>query len=316
MRIGVIGVGAHASDNLYPNLRSAGLELVAVCARHQDRAAEAAARWGAAQAFDDHVAMLATADLDGVIISVQAADYAPLVESCLAAGKPVLCEKPGAAGSDEALQLAALSEQTGVPVVVGYMKRFAPAYVRARDLIRSATFGRPSLATFTFAMGPWADTALRTYVVDNPVHHLDLARFLLGDIDDIQAHHTEVDGVGHAIAVVARTSSGAVCTFNLCTTASWVQRNEYVEVFGEGESVWVENVDTCTYRPAAPPEQVWRPNYTVPGPSSHTATIMGFVPELEHFRQVASGEAANRSSLTSAAATLRTAETLCRVIGG
>src|SRR5437879_232736 len=74
-RVGVIGVGRHASGNLYPNLPAAGLELVATCARHQERAAAAAARWGAGHAFDDAEEMLASVDLDGVVICVHATDY-------------------------------------------------------------------------------------------------------------------------------------------------------------------------------------------------------------------------------------------------
>ena len=42
----------HASGNLYPNLAAAGLELVATCARSEERAQAAAQRWGARHAFD------------------------------------------------------------------------------------------------------------------------------------------------------------------------------------------------------------------------------------------------------------------------
>src|SRR5687768_12320261 len=145
MRIGVIGVGGHATNNLYPNLRSAGLDLVATCARHQDRADAAAARFGAEHAFDNAEKMLASVDLDGVIVCVKPADYAPLVTMCLEAGKPVFCDKPAASTAAEGAQLAEISKRTGVPVVVGYMKRFAPAYMQARQIVQSAEFGPPSL---------------------------------------------------------------------------------------------------------------------------------------------------------------------------
>ena len=314
-RVGVIGVGRHASGNLYPNLDAAGLELVATCARHQERAAAAAARWGAAHAFDDAEEMLASVELDGVVICVHATDYAPLVRLCLAAGKPVFCEKPGASGSAEAAELAAESERSGVPVVVGYMKRFAPAYRRAREIVQSAEFGPPSLGAFTFAMGQWPVDDLRDYLIDNPVHHLDLARSFLGELTELRAHVTEVPGSGHAIAAIARASAGAVCTFNFCTTASWNQRNEWAEVYGTGHAVWVENVDTCTYRPPDRPEQVWRPNYTVPWGGTASPIVMGFQPALEHFREVATGAGANLSDMASAAATLRIAEQLCEIAG-
>lgn len=316
MRIGVIGVGGHASKSLYPNFHAAGLELVAVCARRRDRAEEQAARWGAGEAFDSVEELLSSVDVDGVVISVPPAEYAPLVRACLEAGKAVFAEKPGAATSAEARELAALSAETQVPVVVGYMKRFAPAYRQAREIAHSQEFGPLSLGAFTFAMGSGAfDGDLRTYLIDNPVHHLDLARHLLGELSDLEAYVTELPGFGHGVAAIARASSGAVCTFNFCTTASWVQRNEYVEIFGKGHAVWVENVDTCIFRPAERPERVWRPNYTVPVPANSSATTMGFVPELKHFRQVASREAKSLSDMASAANTLALAERLCELAG-
>ena len=131
MRVAVVGVGRHASRNIYPSLAMAGLEIVAICARHQGRAEAAAARWGARDAFDSAARMLGSVDLDGVVICVQPPEYAPLITLCLQAGKPVFCEKPGASSSAEASELARLSATTAVPVVVGYMKRFAPAYRRA-----------------------------------------------------------------------------------------------------------------------------------------------------------------------------------------
>lgn len=315
MKIGVVGVGGHATANLYPNLRGAGLELVATCARHHERAESAAKAWGAQHAFASVETMLASVELDGVIVSVAPADYAPLVAACLEAGVPVFCEKPAAATAAEAMELAGLSEASGVPVVVGYMKRFAPAYQRAREIVQSDDFGPASLAAFTFAMGQWPNLDARHYLTDNSVHPLDLARYLVGELEDVRAHLTELPGFGHAVAMIARASSGAVCTFNFCTTASWFQRNEVVEVYGKGHAVCVDNVDTCTYRPAERPEMVWRPNYTVPISGNSSPTTMGFLPELEHFRQVALKEVESTSDMRSAAATLTLVEQLCDEIG-
>jgi predicted dehydrogenase len=315
MRVGVVGAGRHASSNLYPNLAPAGLDLVATCARHLDRAQTAAARWGAPHAFDSVSEMLSSVELDGVVVCVPPASYVDVVSACLEAGTPVFCEKPAAASSDEARALASLSAARAVPIVVGYMKRFAPAYRKAREIVRSREFGSPSLGAFTFAMGPWANGDLRDYLIDNPVHHLDIARYLLGEVTDLHGQLMELDGVGHAVCAVARTASGAVCSFNFCTTASWAQRNEWVEVYGGGHAVSVENVDTCTYRPPERPRQVWQPNYTVPWGDTTSSVMMGFVPALQHFRDVVFDGAENVSDMASAGATLALAEHLCEIVG-
>lgn len=315
MRIGMIGVGGHATTNLLPYFPAAGLDLVATCARHSERARAAADRWGAQYAFDDPEEMISTVELDGIVVCVQPVDYAPLVRLALLAGKPVFCDKPGAGSAAQARELAALSATTGVPVVVGYMKRFAPAYQRAREIVHSPGFGPPSLASFTFAVGQGFEGDLRTYLIDNPVHLLDLARYIVGELDEPSARIVDTGGSGHAVAAVATAASGAVCTFNFCTTGSWTQQNERVEVYGLGHAVVVENVDTCTHRPPERPEQTWRPNYTVGLPMNSSPTISGFLPELEHFRRVAHEGGRNVSDMGSAAATLSLAEQLCRIAG-
>ncbi|HVE76885.1 MAG TPA: Gfo/Idh/MocA family oxidoreductase [Actinomycetota bacterium] len=318
MKVGFIGCGEHATTSIYPALNPAGLELVATCARHQDRAEAAANKFGAEHAFNDARKMIETAHIEAVLISVHPGSYAPLIELCLEAKLPVFAEKPGAASSSEAAELAAKSKKAKAPVMVGYMKRFALAYREAKRIVDSPKFGKPSLGSFTFAMGPWGEgkkKGLRPYLVDNPVHHLDLARFFLGELSELNAHISYSKGTGYGIAVNAKASSGAVATFQLVTTASWFQRNESMEIFGAGHSVYVDNVDTCVYRPPSRPEQVWRPNYTVPLQMNFTGSTMGFVPELEHFRKVVKEKVKCESDIESAGLTLALAEKLIELTG-
>jgi hypothetical protein len=63
-------------------------------------------------------------------------------------------------------------------------------------------------------------------------------------------------------------------------------------------------MDTCVLRPPEGPEQRWRPNYTIPIEENLTSTMLGFEPELAHFRDVARGAATCQSDLASAARTL------------
>ncbi|MFJ3889893.1 Gfo/Idh/MocA family oxidoreductase [Streptomyces rubrogriseus] len=310
MRVGVVGAGRHANNALYPSVLEAGLDLVAVCARTPERAALTAGRWGAPAHHTSVRDMLAAGGLDGVVVAVPSAAYRPILAQCIESRIPVFCEKPGGQTASELRELALLASKTRTEVVVGYMKRFAPAYRAARAAIESGGFGAPSLAHFTFAMGRVNEylADLRHYLIDNPVHMIDLARYLVGEIGDISAVLNVVPAAGLGVSLVARAEGGATCSFDFCTTASFTHRGEFVEVYGQGDSVQVDNVDTCTYRPADGPAEVWRPNYTLPTPSNSSWTVMGFVPALQHFRDVVAGSADNRSDLESAARTLKTTE--------
>ncbi len=302
-RVAVVGVGDHATSVLIPLIREAGFDIVATCARRRSSADAAAAKFRIAAAYDSVPEMLEGTSPDAVIAAVPPAAYSEVVRACIERGVPVLAEKPGAVDAHEAEELADLSLARGVPVMVGYMKRFAPAYRQARAVIEDAAFGSASLATFVFVMGDF-ETDFRNYLIDNTVHHLDLARFLLGELGEVHARRRPSFGGRHAVAVMATSESGALVSFQFGSTGSWFQRNEWVEIVGEGASVNVDNVDTCVYRPGSRPEQVWRPNYSIPLEGNLTSTTLGFLPELLHFRDVVAGSAVCESSLESASRTL------------
>ncbi len=314
LRVALIGTGRHASTSLHPALRTAGIEPVAVCARHLDHAEAAARRLGAKRAHDDVHAMLRGGGFDAAIISVAPEDYAPLLRACIETGVPAFVEKPAAASSRQARELATLAEARGVAVMVGYMKRFAPAYRRAREISGAESFGGLRMASFKFVVGRMALSAAG-YLVENACHPVDLARFLCGTVEEVEAMHRGDADRGHAIAVLARTVGGALITFEIGTIGGWFQHNERVELYGDGESVCVDNLDTLIHRPRSGPAQVTVPNYTVPLPPNFTATTMGFVPELEHFRAVVQQRVACESDLGSAASTLELLDRIAAAAG-
>lgn len=315
MRVGVVGVGAHAVTSILPNLPAAGLTLAATCARHLDRAEAAAARFGAGRSFDNVERMLDEVELDAAVVIVPPDQFLDVIRSCVRRGLPVFADKPAANDSAEAGQLAEEAASAGVPIVVGYMKRFAGAYRLAKDIAAKAEFGPLTMGSFTWSMGPIAERlSMRDWLFENPVHHFDLARFFFGELHDL--HVISPAGREHTVAIIARSESGAVVNLRICTTGSWAQHNEAVEIFGEGHSLFVDNIDTCSWRPPERPERVWRPNYTVPVAQNMTGATMGFTSELAHFREVVTENVPCESDIASAAATLRLTSAIAeRVLG-
>jgi len=303
MRVGAIGVGAHACNAILPNIPVAGMTLAATCARHLDRAEAVGDRFGAGSAFDDVERMLDEAELDGVVVVVPPDQFFDVIRTCIGRGVPVFAEKPAANDAAEGRALAEEAAQAGVTVMVGYMKRFAGGYRIAKEITEKPEFGALTLGSFTWSMGPFAHRFdMRDWLFENPVHHFDLARFFFGELEDV--HVRRGRGDEHTVAILASSESGALVNIRANTTGSWEQHNEALEIFGEGHSLFVDNVDTCTWRPPTRPERTWRPNYTVPVAANMTAATLGFGPELEHFRRVVSEAIPNESDIASAAATL------------
>lgn len=302
MNVAVVGVGRHATTAILPNLPAAGLRLVGVCARHLDHARTTTDLYGV-PAFDDIRRMLEETGPAGVIAVVPPDQFSTVIRTCIELRVPVFAEKPAARDAEEAAELALLAESTGVPVVVGYMKRFASGYQRAEEIACQPEFGQLRLGTFTWSVGPWRQQlSFRDWLFENPVHHFDLARYFFGELHDIEARRAS--GSEHAVVVTAASDDGAIVTLQATTNGSWEQRNESVELVGEGSSVRVDNVDTVTHRPLHGAEQIWQPNYTVPSPKNMTGITMGFTGALEHFRLVVEEKEQCRSDMRSAASTL------------
>jgi predicted dehydrogenase len=279
---------------------------VAACSRTRDRVESAARSFGIPNTYTSAEQMLEEADLDAVVVAVPPTAFASLIMPALERGVHVFAEKPGAATPAQASAIADAARRRGVVAMVGYMKRFGTAFARARELIRSPDFGPLTIASFKWSMGPMSDehSSIESWLFENPIHHIDLARFYCGELRGWHAQRAANTGDEFALAVSARTAVGGVVSMQLSTTGSWEQHNERVELQGTGASVVVDNVDTCISRPSAQPEHVWRPNYTIPGPETSSASTCGFLPELRAFASAIETGVAVSSDFGDAALTL------------
>ena len=139
MRIGLAGagrIGAFHADTL-ASLEGVD-ELVVADARPEVAAAVAGGLRGARScAVDD----LVTSGIDALVIATSTPGHAPLIRAGVAAGLPTFCEKPVAATLDETIDVVRVVESSGVPVHIGFQRRFDTGYQRARDAVRSGELG-------------------------------------------------------------------------------------------------------------------------------------------------------------------------------
>jgi predicted dehydrogenase len=139
IRIGVIGAGRIAQAAHLPAIaKAAGVELVAISDPSPTLASGIAARYGV-DGFTDTDRLL-EGEVDAVVIATPDRFHHALGMQALAAGKHVLMEKPLAATSAEAEELAAFATGRGLKLQTGSMKRHDPALAFARAQV--AKIGR------------------------------------------------------------------------------------------------------------------------------------------------------------------------------
>jgi myo-inositol 2-dehydrogenase / D-chiro-inositol 1-dehydrogenase len=182
MNIGVIGTGSIGTDHVRRLAgQVSGARVGAVFDVDTDRAARVAAGAGAVAHREAHDVIDDPA-VDAVLIASPGDTHADLVLACIAADKPVLCEKPLATVSGAALKVVEAEVAHGRRLVqVGFMRRYDEGYRRIKAVLDEGGIGEPLLvhcvhrnpavpATFT------GDASL----TDSVVHEIDANRWLLG----------------------------------------------------------------------------------------------------------------------------------------
>jgi len=144
VRLAIIGAGTMGGDHarIFAD-EIPGASLQTICDADAARARAAADKWGARHVSDDPEAAIRSSEVDAVVIAAPDQFHAPLTLASIAAGKPVLCEKPLSQSSAECLAVTEAEEKRGKRLVqVGFMRRFDPSYIEIKTLLSSGALGR------------------------------------------------------------------------------------------------------------------------------------------------------------------------------
>lgn len=180
MRLGLIGLGRIGAFHARTLADLDVVDSVVVTDAVPAVTAAVAAQVGAEPA--DTPDKLLAAGVDGVLIAAATDAHPALLRAAVDAGLPVFCEKPLAAGHDDARAVAAAVR--GAPVQIGYPRRFDPAFRAVRDAVRRGALGRVHTVRST-TLDPAPPP--RAYLAgsgglfrDCTVHDLDAVRWVSG----------------------------------------------------------------------------------------------------------------------------------------
>jgi myo-inositol 2-dehydrogenase/D-chiro-inositol 1-dehydrogenase len=180
--IGIIGTGVMGGDHARTIARHIAAAHVAAIADPDAARAEAVAADTGARVLAEWEALIADPAVGAVLVASPDSRHAEQVLACIAAGKPVLCEKPLAATAADCLQIVAAEAAVGRTLVqVGFMRRYDPAYVEMKATFDAGAFG-PALLLHCVhrnAVAPGFFESLMA-ITNAGVHEIDIARWLLG----------------------------------------------------------------------------------------------------------------------------------------
>jgi predicted dehydrogenase len=216
MRAGIIGAGfigaVHANA-----VRAAGGVVARVAASTPERSAAAADRLGARAPAGTDEDLIDARDVDVVHICTPNSLHAPLAHHALAAGKPVVCEKPLATTLSDARSLAAAAGER--VATVPFVYRFYPAVREARARVAAGEAGPLHLLHGAYLQdwqaggappgwrGEAAEGGAYRAFADIGVHWCDLVEFTSGH--RITRLLASTAGEGTSTTVLFSTDAGA-----------------------------------------------------------------------------------------------------------
>jgi predicted dehydrogenase len=317
MRVAIVGCGLIGQKRM----RSLGQHrLVAVADTNAARAEALAAQVPGCRAPTDWQLVVSSPEVDAVIVATTNEALPIVSRAAIQHGKHVLVEKPAARSMKELVLVANAARTVGVCVKVGFNHRFHPAFIRARSIVDSGELGPLMYVRGRYGHGgrlgyerEWrADPKISGggELLDQGVHLIDLARWFLGDFEEVHGHiatffwDMPVEDNGF---LCLKTSTGQLAWLHASCT-EWKNtfsfeifgRHGKLQVDGLGGSYGVERLTYYRMLPEmGPPEtRTWE----YPGEDESWST------EFAHFSECISQGRQPSGTLDDAIAALRVVE--------
>ena len=312
-KIALVGAGRMGSLHAINVASSSRLELAAVADHNSALAKELAVRSGASVLCFEEI--LANPGIDAVIVGSSTSSHLENVIAAVRAGKPVFCEKPLSLDADTLAAALPEIEASGVPVFIGFNRRFDPHLRALKRKLAAEEVGKaetlhiinhdpapPNLAFVPRSGGLFKDFT---------IHDFDTAAWLLEEpfVEIFAAGscliEPEVGALGDidTAKLILRGASGTLCMISNSRRTGYGY-DQRVELFGSKGALRVDNVPTTEV--AALTADGVRGE---PFPYSFAERYSdGYRAEMDHFADVLDGSAAPATGPRDSLRALRLAD--------
>ena len=296
--------------------------------------AEVAEMYGV-QAYGSLAELFAADRPDGVILATPNQLHVDGGLECIAAGVPVIVEKPIADTVDGAARLVEAADRAGVMLLTGHHRNYSPVMAKAREIVRSGRLG-PLVAVVGTALfykpdgyfdvgDGWRRQPGGGPILLNLIHEVNNLLSLIGPIVRVQATASSATRgfpVEDTAAIIFTFANGALGTFLLSDTAgsprSWEQTarendaypghddEDCYHIVGATGSVSIPTMRVRTF----PGERSWwKPFDSTTEPVDRSDPLAN---QVAHFAAVIRGEAEPICSGRDGLATLRVVDAVRR----
>lgn len=241
INLALIGCGRIAQTYLQVLATLSGHKLVGVVDIHEQVAKSVADQFSS-KAYSHYSQVMDGRQVEAVIICTPPNTHAEIASFFLENGIHVLCEKPFAVSSEQAIQMVQKAEEKGGLLMMASKFRYVDDIIKAKGIIDSGILGDIILFENVFCSkvdmkGRWnasKEIGGGGVLVDNGSHSVDIARFLLGPVAKVQSEEgkkVQRLEVEDTVRLYFRTKSDVMGAVDL----SWSihkEQESYVDLFG------------------------------------------------------------------------------------
>lgn len=252
---GLIGASTIARQYMVEAIRAQpGHFVQAVLSSQQERADAFAAACAIPAAYSQLDALLADPKVQAVYISTTNELHHDQVLAAAAAGKHVLCEKPLALTTQDAIAMVRACQKANVVMATNHHLRNAATHRKMRDLIQAGAIGKPLFARVFHAV--YLPPHLQGWRLDKPeagggvilditVHDIDTLRFTLDSelvevVGMTQTASLAKEGLADGAMAVLRFENGVLAQIHDAFTVA--HGGHGIEYHGEAGSLIGRNV--------------------------------------------------------------------------
>jgi predicted dehydrogenase len=248
LKLGLVGAGGIAQSWAQALQGDTCAQLVGVADVRLD-AARALAEGASARAFESYEAMADATGLDTVIVCTPPATHPEICMYFLERRVHVLCEKPLSVDLASARMMINAARRAGVKLAMASKFRYAEDVIRAKSIVTSGILGE--IALFENAFTSRVDMSTRWnsnptvsgggVLIDNGTHSVDLMRYFLGPLNDLQVwegKRSQGLAVEETVRIFVRSVSGVMASIDLSWTID-KELESYLNIYGSHGTVSV-----------------------------------------------------------------------------
>jgi D-apiose dehydrogenase len=274
----LIGCGFFSVNQLHGWRDVKGAKIVALCDRNAERLRIVGDQFDIGARYADARTMLEKERPDFVDIATTVSSHRALVELAADLKISVICQKPIAESLSDAKAMVAACAAAHVPLMVHENFRWQSAIVSVKHALASGTIGKPFWARVSFRSAydvfsgqPYLAKSERFIVEDLGIHALDVARFLLGDAQNVSARITRVNTriKGEDVATILLDHGQGLTSVVDCSYASKLATDAFPQTLieidgaegtlrlGQGYALTITNANGTIYQDVSPPLLPW-----------------------------------------------------------